>query len=288
MKNILLSASARTNIIVGIVLLLLRFLILQAAVSGIVPGLFGLVLWLIAWAAIIIGMVKIGNRDGWESDIRERAKDNPLLSAAVSASAMTYVIAGIVLHLLLFLIGIALPDNFLTAGFVFLGSSVAWAAIAIAIVMLGNRKGWWGGGSEPADLGGGADLAGPADVADTADLTGPADKVNSQSVRPSIGKIVIGVALILSGLVVRSTGFLEFLYSTGFLMETVISLDQGLWPLYQPLYSSMGTGLHEFSPTLGVLGWAGIVAGIVMLVIGFIKRSGQEEKAVGEDGGEAV
>ena len=285
MKDTLLSASARTNITVGIALLLLRFLILYAAATSIVLGLLGLVVWAFAWAVIIIGMAKIGKRDGWESDIRERAKDNPLLSVAVSASARTYVIAGVVLHLLLFLTGIVLPNNFLTEGFVFLGSLVAWAAIAIAIVRLGNRKGWWSGLSEPADLGGAADLAGPADLADTADLSGPADKATSQSVGPGIGKIVIGVALILSGLVVRSTGFLQFLYSTGFLMETVISLDQGLWPLYQPLYSSMGTGLHEFSPTLGVLGWAGIVVGIVMVVIGFMRRRGQEEKPAGEDGG---
>ena len=62
-----------------------------------------------------------------------------------------------------------------------------------------------------------------------------------------------------------------------FLLDLVIEIDQSLWPLYQPLYSSLGSLLHELSPTLGVISWVGILAGIVLVVIAVRRMRGQKE-----------
>ena len=103
MKNAIFSAPARTDILFGIAVLVLRFLIYQVESGGIALSLFNFVLWLIAWAAIIIGMAKLGKREDWQNGLRERTRENGLLSAAVSASARIYIIAGIALQLLLIL-----------------------------------------------------------------------------------------------------------------------------------------------------------------------------------------
>ena len=258
MKNAMFSAPARTDILFGIAVLVLRFLIYQVESGGIALSLFNFVLWLIAWAAIIIGMAKIGKREDWQNGLRERTRENGLLSAAVSASARIYIIAGIALQLLLILavvlFAVLIPGgNFVVGAFLYLMGLVAWAAIAIGIVRIGNRKGWWSGLSE---------------------RSAPVGSIDMRNLRlfgsPMIS-FAIGAALILLGLVVRSMAFLEFLYDTKFLFELLVEVDQGLWPLYEPLYSALGTKLHNLSPTLGVLGWLGILSGIAVIVIAVIR-----------------
>ena len=253
MKNAMFSAPARTDILFGIAVLVLRFLIYQVESGGIALSLFNFVLWLIAWAAIIIGMAKIGKREDWQNGLRERTRENGLLSAAVSASARIYIIAGIALHLLLVLMAIVLPDNFMIGVFRLLLTWIAWGAIAVGIVRIGNRKGWWSGLSERSDP------------------VGSIDMRNLRLFGSPMISFAIGAALILLGLVVRSMAFLEFLYDTKFLFELLVEVDQGLWPLYEPLYSALGTKLHNLSPTLGVLGWLGILSGIAVIVIAVIR-----------------
>ena len=99
----------------------------------------------------------------------------------------------------------------------------------------------------------------------------------SISTTSDISSLVTGVVLILLGLLVRSTSFLEFLRGTGFLLELVIKIDQSLWPPYKPLYSSLGSLLHDLSPTLGVLSWLGMLAGIALVVIAVRQMRGRKE-----------
>ena len=178
------------------------------------------------------------------------------------------------------LIGVALILlNALIAGILFaldpssdtlgwLRSLVSWVAfitIGVGIVRLGSAKGWWGDISK---------IGGVDKLGDTDGLKG---MNRSQLFGSAIGRLATGVILIVLGLLVRSTSFLEFLRGTGFLLDLVIKIDQSLWPLYQPLYSSMGSLLHELSPTLGVLSWVGILAGIVLVVIGVRRMRGESE-----------
>ena len=261
MKNKLLSAPARTDILFGIVVLALRFLIFRTASSSLVllPVILGM--WLVAWAAIIIGMAKLGKREDWKNRLRERARENALLSAAVSASARMYIIAGVALHVLLLLLAVVLPANFAVEAFRYLIACVAWAAIAIAIVRIGSRKGWWDGLSERTDL------------------AAPVDLKRPRLFQTATGRLVTGIALIVLGLIVRSNSFMEVLIATEFLMDLVVELDQGLWPLYEPLYTELGSALHDFSPTLGVLGWLGILSGIALAVVAVIQmRDGKETR----------
>ena len=144
-------------------------------------------------------------------------------------------------------------------------SWVAFITIIVGIVRLGSAKGWWGDISKIGSL----DKLG--------DLDGLKGMKSSQLFGSAIGRLATGVILIVLGLLVRSTSFLEFLHSTGFLLDLVIKLDQSLWPLYKPLYSSMGSLLHEMSPTLGVISWVGILAGIALVVIAVRRMRGQEE-----------
>ena len=143
-------------------------------------------------------------------------------------------------------------------------SLVAFITIGVGIVRLGSAKGWWGDISKIGSL---------DKLGDTDGLKG---MKSSQLFGSAKGRLVTGVVLIVLGLLVRSTSFLEFLRGTGFLLDMVIEIDQSLWPLYQPLYSSMGSLLHELSPTLGVLSWLGILAGIVLIVIAVRRMRGQE------------
>ena len=178
------------------------------------------------------------------------------------------------------LIGVALILlNVLVAGILFaLGYSqdtlggvrrlVSWVAfitIIVGIVRLGSAKGWWGDISKIGSL---------DKLGDTDGLKG---MKSSQLFRSAIGRLATGVILIVVGLLFRSTSFLEFLRGTGFLLDLVIEIDQSLWPLYQPLYSSMGSPLHELSPTLGVISWVGILAGIALVVIAVMKMRGWKE-----------
>ena len=248
----------------GIVILLLSFLIHQIESDNFVLSLFNLVLWPVAWAAIVIGMAKIGKREDWRSGLRERARENALLAAAASASTRTYIIAGIALYLLLILVAVFLADripedNLVVEAFAYLMLLVPWAAIAIGIVRIGHRKGWWSGLSERADP------------------VGSIDMRNSRLSGSPMGSFVIGIVLILLGLVVRSMAFVEFLYDTKFLFELLVEVDQGLWPLYEPLYSAMGTNLHNISPTLGVLSWLGILAGMAMIVIAVVRMRARND-----------
>ena len=149
-----------------------------------------------------------------------------------------------------------------------LRSLVSWAAfitIIVGIVRLGSAKGWWGDISKigsPGILG---------------CLDGLKGMKSSQLFRSAIGRLATGAILIVLGLLFRSTSFLEFLHSTGYLLDLAIKLDQSLWPLYKPIYSSMGSLLHELSPTLGVLSWLGILAGIALVVIAVMKMRGWKE-----------
>ena len=120
-------------------------------------------------------------------------------------------------------------------------SLVAFITIGVGIVRLGSAKGWWGDISKIGSL---------EKLGDTDGLKG---MKSSHLFGSAIGRLATGVILIVLGLLVRSTSFLEFLRGTGFLLDLVIEIDQSLWPLYQPLYSSMGSLLHDLSPTLGVL-----------------------------------
>ena len=253
MKNAMFSAPARTDILAGIAVLVLRFLIESVAGDNLIFLLLSFPMWLIAWTAITIGMAKLGKREDWRSGLHERAKTNALLSVAVSASARIYIIAGIALHLLLVLMAIVLPDNFMIGVFRLLLTWIAWGAIAVGVVRIGNRKGWWSGLSERSDP------------------VGSIDMRNLRLFGSPMISFAIGAALILLGLVVRSMAFLEFLYDTKFLFELLVEVDQGLWPLYEPLYSALGTKLHNLSPTLGVLGWLGILSGIAVIVIAVIR-----------------
>ena len=267
MNNALFSAPARTDILVGIVLLVLRFLLGSVAGDNLTLRIISIPMWLIGWTAITLGMAKLGKREDWRSDLRERAKENALLSAAVSASARTYIFAGIALHALIFLMAFVLPDNFVTRVFLLLLTWVAWAAIAIGIVRIGSRKGWWSGLSERA-----------APV-------GSLDVRNLRLLGSPMISLAVGIALILLGLVFRSMAFFEFLYDTKLLFELLVEVDQGLWSLYEPLYSALGTKLHNFSPTLGVLSWLGILAGAAVIVIALMTLlRGQRGTQAGEDG----
>ena len=264
MKDLLLSAPARTDILFGIAVLILRFLIYQIAGDGIVPLLFNFLLWLVAWGAIIIGMAKLGKRQDWQGRLRERAREDALLAAAVSKSARVYIVSGIALHLLAFLVAVGmaavgLRDNFAVEALRYLMGLVAWAAIAIGIVRIGNRKDWWSGLSERSE---------PVRSIDMAKLRRPGSPLVS---------FAIGIALILLGFAIRSVAFLEFLYDTKFLFELVVEVDQGLWSVYEPLYSALGTNLHIISPTLGVLGWLGILSGVALVVIAAIQLRGTKE-----------
>ena len=149
-----------------------------------------------------------------------------------------------------------------------LRSLISWAAfitIGVGIVRLGGAKGWWGDISKIGSL---------DKLGDTDGLKG---MNRSQIFGSAIGRLVTGVILIVLGLLFRSASFLEFLRGTGFLLDLVIELDQLLWPLYKPLYSSMGSLLHDLSPTLGVLSWLGILAGIALVVIAVMKMRGWKE-----------
>ena len=178
------------------------------------------------------------------------------------------------------LIGVALLLlNALVAGILFaldpssdtlgwLRSLISWVAfitIGVGIVRLGSAKGWWGDISK---------IGGVDKLGDTDGLKG---MNSSQLFGSAQGRLATGVILIVVGLLVRSTLFLEFLRGTGFLLDLVIEIDQSLWPLYKPLYSSMGSLLHELSPTLGVLSWLGILAGIVLVVIAVRRMRGENE-----------
>ena len=253
MKNAMFSAPARTDILAGVAVLVLRFLIESVPGDNLIFLLLSFPMWLIAWTAITIGMAKLGKREDWRSGLHERAKTNALLSAAVSASARINIIAGIALHLLLVLMAIVLPDNFMIGVFRLLLTWIAWGAIAVGIVRIGNRKGWWSGLSERSDP------------------VGSIDMRNLRLFGSPMISFAIGAALILLGLLVRSMAFLEFLYDTKFLFELLVEVDQSLWPLYEPLYSALGTKLHNLSPTLGVLGWLGLLSGIAVIVIAVIR-----------------
>ena len=124
--------------------------------------------------------------------------------------ARIYIIAGIALHLLLFLMAIVLPDNFMIGVFRLLLTWIAWGAIAVGIVRIGHRKNWWSGLSELADQ------------------VGLIDMKNLRLFGSPMGSFAIGIVLILLGFVVRSMTFLEFLYDTKFLFELLVEVDQGL------------------------------------------------------------
>ena len=144
-------------------------------------------------------------------------------------------------------------------------SWVAFIAIGVGIVRLGSAKGWWGDISK---------IGGVDKLGDTNGLKG---MNSSQLFGSAKGRLVTGVVLILLGLLVRSTSFLEFLRGTGFLLDMVIEIDQSLWFLYKPLHSSLGSLLHDLSPTLGVISWLGILAGIALVVIAVRRMRGQKE-----------
>ena len=96
---------------------------------------------------------------------------------------------------------------------------ILWAAIITiggGIVRLGGAKGWWGDISKIGSL----DKLGDAD--------GLKGMNSSQLFGSAMGRLTTGVILILLGLLVRSTSFLEFLHGTGFLLDLVIKLDQSL------------------------------------------------------------
>ena len=175
-------------------------------------------------------------------------------------------VALILLNVLIAFTIIALDSSMDTLGW--LRSLISWVAfitIGVGIVRFGSAKGWWGDISK---------IGGVDKLGDTDGLKG----INSSQLFGSaIGKLVTGVILILVGLLFRSTSFLEFLRGTGFLLDLVIEIDQSLWPLYKPLYSSMGSLLHELSPTLGVLSWLGILSGIALVVIAVRRMRGQKE-----------
>ena len=198
MKNSLLSFPARTDILFGIAVLMSRLLIYQIDGAGMALSLLNVLLWLVAWGAIIIGMAKLGKREDWQDRMRERTGESALLTAAVSKSARVYIFAGIVLHLLLFLSAVGLAvvtagDNFAVEVLWYLMGLVAWAAIAVGIVRIGNRKDWWKGLSERAE---------PVRSIDQANLRRP---------RSPLVRLAIGIALIVLGFAVRSVAFLEFL-----------------------------------------------------------------------------
>ena len=142
---------------------------------------------------------------------------------------------------------------------------VAFITIGVGIVRLGGAKGWWGDISK---------IGGPGSLGDLDGLKG---MKSSQLFGSAIGRLATGVILITLGLLFRSTSFVEFLRGTGFLLDLVIKLDQSLWPLYKPLYSSTGSLLHDLSPTLGVLSWVGILAGIALVVIAVMKMRGWKD-----------
>ena len=53
---------------------------------------------------------------------------------------------------------IVLPDNFMIGVFRLLLTWIAWGAIAVGVVRIGNRKGWWSGLSERSDPVGSIDI----------------------------------------------------------------------------------------------------------------------------------
>ena len=120
------------------------------------------------------------------------------------------------------LIGVALLLlNALVAGILFaldpssdtlgwLRSLVSWVAfitIGVGIVRLGSAKGWWGDISK---------IGGVDKLGDTDGLKG---MNGSQLFGSAIGRLATGIVLIVLGLLVRSTSFLEFLRGTGFLIR---------------------------------------------------------------------
>ena len=75
MKNAMFSAPARTDILAGVAVLVLRFLIESVAGDNLIFLLLSFPMWLIAWTAITIGMAKLGKREDWRSGLHERCQD---------------------------------------------------------------------------------------------------------------------------------------------------------------------------------------------------------------------